>query len=766
MKIGPRVISLSVFGGLSIISLFFLFQLKFSFSFEQFFPKGDKDLDFFKAFIEEFEADDNFLLVAIRREGGVFEQDFLEKMHDFTLQAGQLPNVLESQSITKLGYPIKTPFAVTTIPIIHRDDPSRYESDKKRLFEDERFVHNFISEDEETLVVFLKTVSSITFDQARELIDSLDALVNQFGFEEYHYLGRPYFQVELVDMQKREVIFSAIVSFILVTLIMFFIFRKPWGILISLVSIALGMLLFMGYMGAFGRELNAMSALYPIIMIMVGTSDVIHIMTKYIDELRKGKTKRESAITTVREIGMATLLTSVTTAIGFASLLTSRIGPIQELGVNAAVGVMIAYVTVIGFTVVMLSGFQVDQLIKLGKGQAFWDRSMLWSYRLTKTYPRRIAAGGILVFVLCILGISMVTTNYDIKSNLPRGSKITADFEFFEKNLTGFRPVEFAVFPQGTYNANDFEVIKEIGKVEERLKEIEGIRAVSSITAVYKSINQMFNGNRPEAYRLPESKQQFERYQRLISQVPMAQSNVLISKDGSKARITSRIFDIGADSVKYRVNRVQDWAEVNVDTNVIKIQQTGTSLIIDKNAQYVREDLVEGLGMAILIVSILMALLFRNVKMLVISLIPNIFPLLMAGALLGFLNIELEAGISIVFAAIFGIAVDDTIHFLSKYKLAIDKGKGTEEALQVTFAESGKAIVLTTLILFVGFLIMLFSQNPATFVVGLLISVTLFGAMISDLMLIPLLIRWLIRTEGKNNKDQALISAEPDLEHV
>jgi predicted RND superfamily exporter protein len=757
MKFRPRAISLSIFGVLSIVSLFFLFQLKFSFSFEQFFPKGDKDLDFFKSFIEEFEADDNFLLVAVRREGGVFEQDFLEKVHEFTLQAGQLPHVLESQSLTKLGYPIKTPFAVTTIPIIHIDDPSRYESDKKRLFQDERFVHNFISEDEETLVVFLKTVGGITFEQSGELMEGMNKLVDEFAFGEVHYLGRPYFVVELVDMQKREIIFSAIVSFLLVTLIMYFIFRKPWGIAIALISIAMGMLLFLGYMGAFGRELNAMSALYPIIMIMVGTSDVIHIMTKYIDELRKGKARKEAAIITVKEIGLATLLTSVTTAIGFASLLTSRIGPIQDLGINAAVGVMIAYVTVIGFTVVMLSGFRVDQLIKLGKGQAFWDRSMLWSYRLTRNYPRRITAGGIFVFVLCMLGISWVTTNYNIKSNLPRNSKVTEDFNFFEKHLTGFRPVEFAVFPQGDYKATDFEVVQEINKVEEKLKEIEGIRAVNSITAVYKSINQMYGGNRPEAYELPESKRQFERYQRLVSQIPMAQANVLVNKDGSKARITSRIFDIGADSVKYRVDQVQEWAAANVDPDVIQIQQTGTALIIDKNAQYVREDLVEGLGMAILIVSILMALLYQNVKMLLISLIPNVFPLLMAGALLGFLNIELEAGISIVFAAIFGIAVDDTIHFLSKYKLAINKGKSTEEALQITFAESGKAIVLTTVILFCGFLIMLFSQNPASFTVGLLISVTLFGAMISDLMLIPLFIRKFMPTEGETEETKAAL---------
>ena len=147
-----------------------------------------------------------------------------------------------------------------------------------------------------------------------------------------------------------------------------------------------------------------------------------------------------------------------------------------------------------------------------------------------------------------------------------------------------------------------------------------------------------------------------------------------------------------------------------------------------------------------------MALLFRNWKMLFISLVPNIFPLLLAGALLGFLGIDLEAGTSIVFAVIFGIAVDDTIHFLSKFKLARNKGMSIEESLHITFLETGKAIVLTTVILFFGFLVMLFSIHPPSVTIGLLISLTLFSALISDLMLIPLLIRWIMKEEKEIEK--------------
>lgn len=749
MKSHLRLISVTVFILLAIISGYFVTQLKFSFDFEQFFPEGDEDLEFFRDFIENFEGDDNFLLIAVRREGGAFEQDFLQRFHQFSLDTRKLPHVEESQSLTMFSYPVKTPFAITSVPAIHIDQPARYAADRKRILNDERFVHNLISEDGETLVIFLKTVPSIQLDQAEELMVALNGLVEEYEFEEYHYLGRPYFQKELVAMQKREITVSAIISGILVTLVMFFLFRRPWGIFVALVSIGLGMLLFMGLLGATGRELNAMAALYPVLMIIVGTSDVIHIMSKYIDELRKGERQDRAIVTTIKEIGLATLLTSTTTAIGFASLLTSKVGPIRDFGINAAIGVMVAYVTVIFFTTAVLSWFRADQIIKLGRGHAFWEKWMDRSYRFTLRYPARIAIGGMLTLFIALWGISKITTNYGIINNMPIGEKITEDFRFFEQNLTGFRPLEFAVTAKEGYKANDWEVIQAMAKVEDHLKEYPSIQAVASITTVYKSIHQMMNNNAPEAYELPDTREQFQRYQRLATRIPKMNVNVLLSKDREKARITSRINDVGADTIKQMGQRIDRWITENTDTSVVAFKRTGTGLIIDKNAEYVRQDLLYGLGTAILIVSLLMALLFRNLKMLLISLVPNLFPLILAGALLGFLGIELEAGVSIVFAVIFGIAVDDTIHFLSKYKLARNKGLEVEKAMRITFLETGKAIVLTSIVLFFGFLVMLFSIHPPSVTIGLLISLTLVSALLSDLLFIPLLIRRLMPNKTK-----------------
>lgn len=755
-----RVVIIGVFVLLAIASAFFLTRLRFTFDFEQFFPRGDEDLEVFRAFIAEFETDDNFLLVAVRREEGAFDQAFLQQFHDFSLATRKVPHVVESQAITQISYPLKTPFGFTAIPTIHIDDPSRYPADRARILKDERFVNNLISADGKTLVVLLKTVNSIGLEQARELMNGLNELVNQYGFEEYHYLGRAYFQKELVAMQKREITVSALVSGLLVSLIMFWIFRRTKGIAIALVSIGLGMLLFMGLLGALGRPLNAMAALYPVLMIIVGTSDVIHIMSKYIDELRKGSSKKEAITVTIKEIGLATLLTSLTTAIGFGTLLTSRVDPIRDFGLNAALGVVVAYITVIFFTTSLLSYFKADQLMKIGKSLAFWEKTMLGSYRFTLANANRIRWGALIMLILCGVGISQINTNYGIIDNLPRGKKITEDFTFFEKELSGFRPMELAVYAQGDYEVRDFEVIREMDKIEDYLRQFNSLQAIGSITTLYKSLNQAFNNNREDAFDVPPNEVQFNRMRRLADQLPKFDPNVLVSKDGKKARITSRIKDVGADTIKAMGLKIDNWIAANIDEEVIQIDRTGTGLIIDKNAEYIRRSLLEGLGIAILIVSVLMALLFKDWRILIIALVPNIFPLLLAGALIGYLGIELEAGVSIVFAVIFGIAVDDSIHFLSKYKLALNKGLDREAAIQITFLETGKAIVLTSIILFFGFLVMLFSIHPPSVVVGLLISLTLLSALVSDLLLIPVLIRWMQPVEKMISQEAHLVNED------
>jgi hypothetical protein len=223
--------------------------------------------------------------------------------------------------------------------------------------------------------------------------------------------------------------------------------------------------------------------------------------------------------------------------------------------------------------------------------------------------------------------------------------------------------------------------------------------------------------------------------------MPASNWNILLSKDGSKARIATRILDLGADTVLAIGNRIDDWIAQNTDSTIATFRRTGTGFIMDKNSIYVRNDLLEGIAWEVGLIAILMGFLFRKAQMVLIFLIPNLIPLFFAGAMMGFLKIDLDSNIAMVFTVVFGIAIDDTIHFLSSFRLNQSKGESVEKALHTTMIETGKPVFLTTIILFCGFMVMLFSHHPPSVIVGKLIAVTLLTALASDLFINPLLIR-------------------------
>jgi uncharacterized protein len=730
---------------LGAISCVLLPNLKFSFDFEQFFPKGDKELDFYRQFVKEFETDDNFLLVAVTRKEGVFEQTFLEQFHDFTLKTRELPHVSESQSLTKLRYPVKTLFAITSIPVIHIDEPAEYERDKQKIMQDERFVHNLISSDATALVVAMKTEQGIQLEQADQLVDSLNHLIAQYSFEATHIMGRAYFQKEVVALTKREVLISTLIAGLLVSFVMAWIFKRFWGAFIALGSILLGLIIFLGILSIFKRELSALAALYPVLMLILGTFDVIHVMSKYIDERARGLNTKDAVRQTIKDMALPTFLTYSTTAIGFLTLLGNNIQPIVDFGINATIGVTVAYLVAILFVPACLSFFELNQIVKLTKETDQWKRSFYWLHFFTQRNARWISWGAVVIFAICIYGISKITTNYKIEDNLPIGAKVTTDFTYFEKHFAGFRPVEYAIFAQGDYKADDFAVLQQMDTIEAHLRTYSDIRAITSLTSVYKSLHQMNYGGSKTAYQLPDNDTTFQELQVLATKLPNTTMNILKSKDDKKARISTRISDLGADSVKRIGERIDQWIAAHTDSSIIKVKRTGTGMLVDKNGEYVRDNTVQGLFWSVLIIAILMAIIFKEWRVMLIFLLPNLFPLFICGAFMSFYGIELEAGVSIVFSVIFGIAVDDTIHTLSKLKAFKSKGYSTDAALYYTMMEVGKPMIHTAIILFFGFLVMLFSVSPASQNVGILMSFTLASALVSDLLLLPVLSRWLLK---------------------
>ena len=491
---------------LGVLAASKLDKLQFSFDFSQFFPEEDPDLAFYDKYVEEFGTDDNFLLIAVKNYPDVFQQDFLNRFKAFSEESKSFIHVLESSSLTSLSYPLKTSFGYTTLPIIHVDDSSQYQKDWSKIKEDSLFINVLVDKNKTSLVLALQTEDNLDYKQSELLLNSIRTSLKAHNLPDYHILGRAFFYEAIVEMQKSEVLTTTIVASILVFIILLLVYRSLPVVLISVFSIALSLLLFMGLLGWLGKELNAMAAFYPVLMLIVGTSDVIHLTDSYIRKLQSNIPRYAAITSSLKEVGMTTLLTSVTTAVGFVTLLSSRLVSIQEFGINAAIGVLVAYITVIFLTGSLLIFLPEKSLIGRKSISENWVKYLLKLNTFTKNNPKSIIFGTVVFTILCVVGIYIVQTNQELKNTLPAESKIAKDFDYFQQNYSGFRPLEIAVMSSDGNKVTDFKVAQEIEKLLTYLKTFKSIGNVQSANLPYKIFNKANNLNSAAYFTLPTRK--------------------------------------------------------------------------------------------------------------------------------------------------------------------------------------------------------------------------------------------------------------------
>ncbi len=328
------------------------------------------------------------------------------------------------------------------------------------------------------------------------------------------------------------------------------------------------------------------------------------------------------------------------------------------------------------------------------------------------------------------------------------------DFTFFDQNFGGSRPFELTVAPKTGESVFNQEVLTQIDAVSEYLKDSFESGNIVGPHTVVKSLNQAVNGGQPENFTFPESSYEKRQVNRYLKRMDKRGDLKLIAvEDHSLGRITGRVKDIGSAVSLERTEKLRQFINTNIDTSLVQFKVTGTSNLIDKNNEYVATNMFEGLGIAFGVVALIAGILFRSFRMVLITLIPNVIPLVTVAGLMGIFGITLKLSTSIIFTIAFGIAVDDTIHFTSKLKLELDKGKSLLYALKRTYLSTGKAIVVTSIILSGGFLTLILSSFGGTFYTGLLISLTLVFAVVIDLSLLPVLIAYFPGKDHLEKKD-------------
>ncbi len=732
------IISLVIFTGLAGFSASFL---EFDYDFEHFFPQNDPDLDYFLEYRETFENDNDYVLISIGNKEGIFNPKFLNKADQFTSDLQNLNHVKEVISPTTVKTPIINSFGFIEVPLLHINNLGKLKTDSFRLIKSKEYTKTLFSTDLTSICIVVNNTQIISKKASDELLTDIENLIHKYKFEELHYAGKIRGQKTYLTKMKFELMLFLSISVLLIILFLFISFRSIYGIIVPLITVFISIIGVLGIMQLCGKSLDVMSTLLPTILFVVGMSDAIHILNRYIEELRSGKEKMAAIKTTFKEVGLATFFTSLTTAVGFVTLISVPIKPMQDFGIYSAIGVLLAFIIAITFLPATLSLLSKPKIVTTQPKQLFWNKVLSKSFIYVIRNQGKIVVGYIIVVIVSVIGIFQLQVDYKLLEDLSESNPLQKDFRFFEDNYSGIRPFEMAIYTKDSSSIFEYNTMQQMNKVETYLYSNYEAGFILSPVMIIKSLNKATHGGSSDFFRIPSNEQKHKKLLKKLKRFNIEDKlSNLVNKDKSIARFTGKMDDIGSKLVKEKNIEFEQFFQTEIDHNLIGYKLTGTALLVDKNNEFLATNMIIGLTIAFLLIALLIGVIFRSVKMALISIIPNVVPLAFIGGLMGFLGTNINMSTSIIFTIAFGIAVDDTIHFLSKYKIESGKGKSLIYSRKRTYLSTGKAIVITTLILCGGFISLIFSDFKSTFLIGTYVGLILFAAVITDLLLLPVLL--------------------------
>ena len=416
--------------------------------------------------------------------------------------------------------------------------------------------------------------------------------------------------------------------------------------------------------------------------------------------------------------------------------------PVKDFGIYVALGVIVAFFlayTLLPALLILIK--PPKRVLKKSFIKNTWYPVLHGSFKWLLGRYRLIGVVFVVVLGVSIGGAMLVESNYYLLEDLKEESRLRQDYDYFDKEFLGLRPFELSVQLKDTSRSVlDYDVLLELNKLDSFLVADYGLKQAASVVQILKIVNRTEHAGQVAYYKFPKRKESKKFIKQLKRFDKKGQLNLFVDSTEQYARFSSTIGDLGMYAIDDKNERLSEFFASEIDTNLIKYELTGTGHLLDRNMSNLSRSLTRGLLLAVLIVSLIMGFLYRSIKMVLIALVPNVLPLIMLAAILGYIGIQLKVSTAIIFTISFGIAVDDTIHFMSKLKLEINKGKSFMYALKRTYMSTGRAIILTTLILCSGFLLLMFSDFLGTFYIGLLISCTLFFALVADLFFLPVLL--------------------------
>jgi predicted RND superfamily exporter protein len=706
----------------------------------------------YNTFLDTFGEEGNLIIYGVK-DSLLFTPSNFSTWNTLSKELGQAPEVDLTLSVGDLQKLKKRTDSIgfEMVPLVRDSILSEKQLKKLQyeLFEKLPFYSGLVySPDKKSVRTAVYLKKDIVNTPARKifiekvLIPKIAAFEKQTGMKVYTS-GMPYIRTLNSQNIIDEIGMFIGAAVIVTSIIFFFFFRSYRATFISMITVIIGVLWAFGILGLLKYEITVLTALIPPLIIVIGIPNCIFLINKYHQEIKQHGNQAKSLQRVIAKVGNATLMTNVTTASGFATFILTNSQLLKEFGIVASICIIAIFLLCLLIIPIVYSFMAVPKNKHLNHLNKRWiNRFVDWMEN--KVRHNRIAIYMISIGLLCvsIIGIYNIKISGSLVEDMPKKTEFFKSIRFFEKEYKGIMPLEILVDTKRKKGVMKLATLKRMNELQEYIEEFpEFSQSLSVVDLVKYSKQAYYNGN-PEYYQLPNSQERS--FILSYAKSSTKDTNLLksyVDSTGQFARITTFMKDIGTE----RFDRIEE----DLKAKALKIfpqerynvSFTGKALLFQKGTKYLVKNLIISLSLAILLIALFMAWMFRSFRMILVSLIPNLLPLIITAGLMGFLGVPIKPSTILVFSIAFGISVDDTIHFLAKYRQElIANNWKIKKSVYAALRETGVSMFYTSIVLFFGFSVFTISSFGGTVALGALVSVTLVFAMLANLLLLPSLL--------------------------
>ncbi|MEP1490526.1 MAG: MMPL family transporter [Algibacter sp.] len=706
----------------------------------------------YNKFLQKFGEEGNLIIIGVK-DSTLFTVDKLNAWNSFCDELKTYDAVESVISIKDLQKLVKDSAneKFTLEPFIKDSITTTVQINalQKELFVQYPFYDNFLFNSETKTIrtaVYLK--KSIVNTSARKLFVLNDLVPKVKAFEASSNLnvrvsGMPYIRTLNSQNIINEINLFVLGALLVTSLIFFFFFRSFRATFISLVVVCIGVAWTLGIIGLLKYEVSALTAIIPPLIIVIGIPNCIFLINKYQHEVKLHGNKMKSLQRVITKIGNATLMTNVTTASGFATFILTESKLLKEFGVVASLSILAIFILCILIIPIVYSFLPYPKERHLEHLNKRWIGGFVnWMEMMVRKKRITIYCGALVLLIVSIIGIYQIKVSGSVIEDMPQESGFVKDIRFFEEEFNGIMPVEIMVDTKRKKGVMKLSTLKRMNELEDLIIETPELSKPISVVSLVKYSKQAYYNGNPKYYQLPTSQENSF----ILSHAKNSTSNVdmlsnFVDSTGQYARITTFMKDVGTIKMERIEENLQNKIDKVFPKDRFDVIMTGSALVFLKGTKYLVKNLAISLSLAIFLISLFMAYMFRSGRMIIVSLIPNLLPLVITAGLMGYIGVPIKPSTILVFSIAFGISVDDTIHFLAKYRQELQANNwAIKTSVYGALRETGVSMFYTSIVLFFGFSVFTISSFGGTVALGALVSATLLFAMLSNLLLLPSLL--------------------------